>query len=392
MSRALSKLLQREDFLPLTRPALGDDEIQEVVACLRSGWITSGPRAQRFEERFAERVGAPLAVAVSSGTAGLHLMLHALDIGPGDEVITSPLTFASTVNMIALRGARPVFADIDYDNLMLRPELLADRITERTRAIVPVHIAGLPCDLDPIEALARERGVPVIEDAAHAVGTVYRGRPVGSHPQAAIFSFQAIKNLTTAEGSVITLHDPELAARLKRLRFHGLERLAWERYGKGGRPHYDIHEPGFKYNFPDVLAAIGLAQLGRLDAINARREALAELYLRELAGVPGLDLPPRAQPGDRHGWHLFIVKVTGLDRDRFMARLQEYNVGVGLHFPACHLLSYVRERYGYRRGDFPACERAADRIVSLPLFPDMSDDDVRYVAAAIREILEARKD
>ena len=375
--------------MPLTRPALGEEEIQAVVECLRSGWITSGPRAKQFEESFAREVGAPEAVAVSSGTAGLHLVLHALGIGPGDEVITSPLTFASTVNLIALLGARPVFVDIDYDTLMLRPELLEPKITARTRAIVPVHIAGAPCELPPVMEVARKHGVPVIEDAAHALGTRYRGKPIGSFPQTAVFSFQAIKNLTTAEGGMVTCHDPELAQRLRRLRFHGIERLAWERYGKAGRPHYDIAEPGYKYNFPDVLAALGIVQLKRLAENNEKRRRLAEVYRAGLAEVAGLDLPPPARAGDTHGWHLFIVKVKSRDRDEFMARLQDYNIGTGLHFPPCHLLRYVRERYGYGPGDFPECERVGARIISLPLFPDMTQDEVSYVTAAIREILEA---
>ncbi len=383
----MGKLEKRKEFLPLTRPALGEAEIGAVVECLRSGWITSGPRAQQFEEAFARSVQAPQAVAVTSGTAGLHLVLHDLKLQPGDEVITSPMTFASTVNIIALLGAKPVFVDIDYDNLMLRPELLEKAITRKTRAIVPVHIAGAACDLDPIMAIAKKHGVPVIEDAAHALGTRYRGRPIGSYPQTAIFSFQAIKNLTTAEGGMIVCHDPDLAQRLRRLRFHGIERLAWERYGKGGRPHYDIAEPGFKYNFPDVLAALGLVQLQRLAENNAKRKQLAEAYREELAGLPGLDLPPAADPPAAHGWHLFIVKIKGMERDEFMVRLQDYNIGAGLHFPACHLLRYVQERYGYRAGDFPECERAAARIISLPLFPDMTREDVSYVAGAVREIL-----
>jgi len=384
----LAKLEKRKEFLPLTRPALGEEEIQAMVECLRSGWITSGPRAQQFEEAFAKAVQAPQAVAVTSGTAGLHLVLHALSLRPGDEVITSPMTFASTVNIIALLFARPVFVDIDYDHLMLRPELLEKAITPQTRAIVPVHIAGAACDLDPIVAIAEKHGIPVIEDAAHALGARYRGRPIGSFPQTAIFSFQAIKNLTTAEGGMITCHDPDLVQRLRRLRFHGIERLAWERYGKGGRPHYDIAEPGFKYNFPDVLAALGLVQLKRLAENNAKRRRLAEAYREELADLPGLDLPPAGKPAEAHGWHLFIIKVKAMERDEFMVRLQDFNIGAGLHFPACHLLRYVQERYGYRSGDFPECERAAARIISLPLFPDMTRDDVRYVAGAIREILE----
>ena len=382
-------LTKRDEFLPLSRPEISEAEIKAVTACLRSGWITTGPRTAEFEKAFAQRVDAPQAVAVSSATAGLHLLLHALGIGPGDEVITSPFTFASTVNMIALLGAKPVFADIDYHSLMMRPELVREKITEKTRAIIPVHIAGAPFDLDPLCELAREKGIKVVDDAAHALGVVYKGRPVGSHPHPAVFSFQATKNITSAEGGMITLHDQELAARLRRLRFHGLERAsAWERETQGRGPHYDIHDPGFKYNLPDVLSALGMVQLERLDEINGRRRRLAEAYLVGLEGVDGLDLPFRGKEGEVHGWHLFIIKVKSMPREEFMFRLKEYNIGTGLHFPPCHLLSYVQERYGYKQGDFPECEKAAKRIVSLPLFPGMSEEDVEYVCAAVKEVLE----
>jgi len=378
---------KRTDFLPLSRPCLGEAEIEAVVACLRSGWITTGPRCQELETRFAASVGAPHAIAATSATAALHLVLLALGIGPGDEIITSPITFASTVNIIALCGATPVFADVDYHTMMLRPELIEERITPRTKAIIPVHIAGAPFDLDPLLAIADRRGVRVIDDAAHCLGTVYKGKPVGSHPHVAIFSFQATKNLTMAEGGIITLHEDELAGHIRRLRFHGLEKLAWERQAKGGRPHYDVSEPGFKYNLPDVMAAIGVVQLSRLDEIVRRRTALAEAYSRALAGIDGLDLPPASTPPDRHGWHIYPVKVRARERDELMARLSEYGIGCGYHFPACHLLRYVRERYGFKRGDFPAAEQVSDRALSLPLFPDMTAADVDYVAGAVREIL-----
>ncbi len=377
----------RDDFLPLSRPAIGDEEIEAVVASLRSGWITSGPRVAELEERFREVTGAPHAVAVASATAGLHLVLRALGIGRGDEVVTPSMTFASTVNQIALAGAVPAFSDCDYGTLLSSPEDIAARITSRTRAVIPVHFAGAPADLGPIQEAAGRAGVPVVEDAAHAVGTAYRGKAVGGHGNAAIFSFHPIKNITTGEGGMVTCWDEGLARKVRLLRFHGIERDAWKRYGKGGTPHYDITEPGYKYNLTDIQAAIGVVQLRKVGKRNARRAFLAARYVHGLRGVSGVDLPEVPPYPHDHSWHLFIVKVVSMDRDAFLERLADYNIGAGLHFPPCHLLRFVRERYGTKEGDLPACERAGSRIVSLPLFPGMSETDVDYVCEAVREIL-----
>ncbi|MGE5248496.1 MAG: aminotransferase class I/II-fold pyridoxal phosphate-dependent enzyme [Verrucomicrobiota bacterium] len=383
----------RADFLPLSRPALDDEEAAAVVACLRSGWITSGPKVAELERLFREATGAPHAVAVTSATAGLHIVLAALGIGPGDEVVTPSMTFASTANQIALRGAVPVFAECDYGTLQVLPGDLAARITERTKAVVPVHFAGAPADLDPIRAAAEAAGVPVIEDAAHAVGTCYKGVPAGGPVgtgkagNIAIFSFHPIKNITTAEGGMVTCYDDRLAERLRLLRFHGIERDAWKRYGKGGTPHYDIREPGYKYNLSDLHAALGVVQMGKVQALNARRAELARRYLAALRDVPGIELPEEVPYPHVHSWHLFIVKATGIERDALIAALAERNVGAGLHFPACHLLAYVRDRFGTAEGALPQTERAARQILSLPLFPGMSADDVDYVCEAVREIL-----
>jgi UDP-4-amino-4-deoxy-L-arabinose-oxoglutarate aminotransferase len=378
---------RREEFLPLSRPAIGNEEIEAVASSLRSGWITSGPRVAELEGQFCDLTGAPHAVAVSSATAGLHLVLMTLGIGRGDEVVTPSLTFASTVNQIALAGAVPVFADSDYGTLLATPEEIARRITPRTRAVIPVHFAGAPADLDPVREAADRAGVPVIEDAAHAVGTAYRGTAVGGHGNVAIFSFHPIKNITTGEGGMVTCGDEGMARRLRLLRFHGIERDAWRRYGKGGTPHYDIQDPGYKYNLTDIQAAIGVVQMRKVAELNDRRAHLASRYLERLADVPGVDLPGSPPYPHVHSWHLFIVKVTSMDRDAFIGRLAEYNVGAGLHFPPCHLLRFVRERYGTKEGDLPSCERAGSRIVSLPLFPGMSEADVEYVCAAVREIV-----
>lgn len=377
----------RREFLPLSRPELDEEEIDAVAACIRSGWITSGPKVAELEERFRSLTGAPHAVAVASATAGMHLVLAALGVGEGDEVVTPSMTFASTVNQVVLRGARPVFADSDYGTLQVLPGEAARAITKRTRAIIPVHFAGAPADLGPIRDAADRAGVPVIEDAAHAVGTSYRGKPAGGHGNTAIYSFHPIKNITTGEGGMVTCCDGELAKKLRLLRFHGIERDAWKRYGKGGTPHYDIREPGYKYNLTDLQAALGVVQMGKVKRMNARRAALAARYREGLADVPGIDLPVSPPYPHEHSWHLFIVKVTSMDRDAFIGRLADRNIGVGLHFPPCHLLAYVRQRFGTKEGDLPGCERAGARILSLPLFPGMADGDVDYVCAAIREIL-----
>jgi UDP-4-amino-4-deoxy-L-arabinose-oxoglutarate aminotransferase len=378
----------RENFLPLSRPSIGDREIDGVVECLKSGWITTGPACKAFEDKFCELTGASHAVSLSSATAGMHLVLLALGIGEGDEVITPSMTFASTVNMIVMLGARPVFVDIHHDTLNMNPELLEEKISPKTKAIVPVHFAGAPVDMDRILEIADRYNLAVIEDAAHAVGTYYKGVHAGGFGRIAIFSFHPIKNITSGEGGMITHSDEKLEKRLRLLRFHGIERDAWKRYGKGGNPEYDIHQPGFKYNLPDMQAALGLAQLSRLDEINCRRAEIAALYREGLKDSAGLELPGIPGYPHVHAWHLFIIKVLSMDRGLFMEKLSEYNIGYGLHFPACHLLQYIKNQFGNGEGMLPETARAAGKIISLPLFPDMVDNDVSYVCEAIKEILK----
>ncbi len=365
----------------MSRPCIGQEEIEAVASVLRSGWITTGPRCSEFEERFAGLTGARWGVSLTSGTAGMHLLFRALGIGRGDEVITPSMTFASTVNQILLAGAKPVFADVDYDTLLVEPREIARHVTKRTRAVIPVHFAGAPADLDAIGEAAGS--IPVIEDAAHAVGTRYKGRHIGSG-NPAVFSFHPIKNITTGEGGLVTGSDPELMKRLKLLRFHGIERDAWKRYGKGSDPSYDIIEPGFKYNMTDIQAALGLAQLDKLDAINSRRAEIAKRYLEGLSGIPGLDLPGSPACEHVHSWHLFVVKARGMDRKLFMEGLAERNIGYGLHFPACHTLTCVREACG--EVSLPVTEEVAKMILSLPLYPDMEEGQVGRVIAAVKEM------
>jgi UDP-4-amino-4-deoxy-L-arabinose-oxoglutarate aminotransferase len=380
----------RRDFLPFSRPSVSEEEVAAVAEVLRSGWITTGPCCAELEKRFAERVGCAGAVAVSSATAGMHLLLRALEIGPGDEVVTPSLTWVSTVNLVVLAGARPVFADVDRDTLMAGAEEVEKVLTERTRLILPVHYAGAPADLGPLRELAAARDIPLAEDAAHAVGTEYRGRPVGAEGTA-VFSFHPIKNMTTGEGGMVTSDDPALLERVRRLRFHGLGVDAYDRKTQGRAPQAEVLEPGYKYNLPDILAALGLGQLARLDELNARREALALRYLEKLAGVEAL--LPLALPAypHRHAWHLFVVRLdterAGMSRAGLMEALKDGNIGTGIHFRAAHTHRYYRETLGLAPGSLPHTEWNSERILSLPLFPDMEEGDVDDVVDALREIL-----
>ena len=380
----------REAFLPFSRPEISEEEIAAVGEVLRSGWITTGPATARFEERFAARTGSPGAVAVCSGTAGMHLVLQALGIGPGDEVITPSMTWVSTVNLVVLAGARPVFVDVDRDTLLVSPEAIAGAVTARTKLIVPVHYAGAPVDLDPILEIGARRGIPVVEDAAHAAGTEYRGRRIGA-AGTSIFSFHPIKNMTTGEGGMICSDDAALLERIRRLRFHGLGADAHDRQVQGRAPQAEVVEPGFKYNLTDVAAILGLGQLERLDGFNRRRAELAALYREKLAGI-GAVLPLGLPPWPHvHAWHLFVVRVdtekAGMSREEFMAGLKARNVGTGIHFKAVHLQRYYAGREGSARGSLPATEWNSDRICSLPLFPSMTEADVGSVVEAIEDTL-----
>ena len=378
----------RKDFLPFSRPSIGEAEINKVVTCLKSGWITTGALCKEFEDEFCKLTSASQSIALNSATAGMHLTLTALGICKGDEVITPSMTFASTINMIALLGVVPVFVDIDYGTLNINADLIKDKITSKTKAIIPVHFAGAPADMEKINRIAKEQNLIVIEDAAHAVGTYYKGISAGGFGHIAIFSFHPIKNITTGEGGMITLNDAGLEKTLRMLRFHGIERDAWKRYGKGGNPSYDIANPGYKYNLPDILAALGIVQLKRLEEFNTRRSKLANLYLEGLNGIPGLELPQLPGYDHTHAWHLFVIKNLKYHREEFMNKLAEYNIGYGLHFPATHNLSYVKERYPVVADALKETNRAADRILSLPLFPDMLEEDVQYVCSAIKEIMK----
>jgi len=374
------------EFLPFSRPAMGPEELAAVSEVLQSGWITTGPKNQALEQAFCTLTGNQHAIAVSSATAGMHVALMALGIQAGDEVITPSLTWVSTLNMIVLLGAEPVMIDVDRDTLMVTPHAIEAAITPRTKAIIPVHYAGAPVDIDAIRAVAVRHGIPVIEDAAHAAGTYYKGNHVG-HRGTAIFSFHAIKNMTCAEGGLIVTDDEQLANRMRSLKFHGLGVDAFDRQTHGRAPQAEVISPGYKYNLADINAAIALVQLKKLEQHNARRAEIAERYRTELENTPFLPLsqPPWAH---KHAWHLFILRVDeascGISRNDLMEALKAKGIGTGLHFRAAHTQKYYRERYPALV--LPNTEWNSDRICSIPLFPTMTDDDVTRVIAALREV------
>jgi dTDP-4-amino-4,6-dideoxygalactose transaminase len=366
-----------ETFLPFSRPSISQNAIDDVVACLKSGWITTGPRVAEFTADLERYFDAPHVLPLASATAGLHLALLALQLEPGDEVITTPLTFAATLNTIVLAGGKPVLVDIDPLTFNLDLNQLADAINPRTRVIVPVHFAGLPVDLDPLYELASQHGIRVIEDAAHAMGTVYKQKRIGSFGDIQVFSFHPNKNMTTGEGGCIVTRDQALAEQIARLRFHGIDRQAWNRYSKHGNQDYDIVLPGFKYNMMDIQAAIGIHQLKELDGFITRRNELADRYQEALSDWPQWTLPARPSYDHLHSWHIYTPlineDITRMHRNEFMQQMQENNIGTGLHYRAVHLYPYYRQAFGFRLGDFPYAEDVCERIVSLPLFPSMTD-------------------
>jgi len=388
-----------DHFIPFHRPSIGEEEISEVVETLRSGWLTTGPRAARFEREFGDHIGAPHAIAVNSATAGLHLALAGLDIGPGDEVITTPMTFCATVQAILHVGATPVLADIGSDG-NIDPEEIERRITSRTRAVVPVHLAGLPCEMKTIWSLARERGIHVIEDAAHAAGACYEGRPIGAGPagtkeasEAVAFSFYATKNMTTGEGGMVTTHRGGLAETMRMLTLHGVSHDAWDRYTDRGDWRYDVLAHGFKYNLSDIQAAIGVHQLRKLDQFIERRASYAAVYHRAFADMEEVE-PPPDNPRCRHAWHLYILRLNlqrlKIDRAEFIRELQQRGIGASVHFIPIPLLRFFA---GLPLAQY-ACPRALGlypRIVSLPLYPAMTEEQVQYVAQTVRGIVECSR-
>ena len=387
--------MSERPFLPFALPEIGDEEIAEVVDTLRSGWVTTGPKARRFEEDFVAFLGdASLqAMAVNSATAGLHLALEALGIGPGDEVITTTHTFTATAEVVRYLGADVVLVDIDPATLNIDPAAVEAAITPRTKAILPVHYAGLAAPMDAILAIARRHGLKVVEDAAHALPTTHAGALVGTlASDATVFSFYANKTITTGEGGMVVTRDPALAARIKVMRLHGISRDAFDRFtAKTPSWYYEIVAPGYKYNLTDIAAALGIHQLKRADGFQRRRAEIAARYDAAFAGLP-LVRPPGPAAGDRHAWHLYVVRLADaapLDREAFIERLFALGIGCSVHYIPLHQHPYWRERYGLEAARFPHSQRAYERMASLPIYTKMSDADVGRVIAAVREVLGA---
>ena len=382
------------EFLPFHVPSIGDEEIAEVVATLRSGWLTTGQRAHQLEQDFAAALGAAHALAVSSGTAALHLALRAAGVGPGDEAIVPTFTFTATAEAVLYCGARPVLADVDPASGNLVPAEVERRLGARTRAVVPVHVGGLPCALDEIVAVAHARGVPVVDDAAHALPARVGGRPVGTLADATAFSFYATKNLTTGEGGMVTTAHDAWADAMRVWRLHGISRDAWKRYTAEGTWAYEVLDVGCKYNLPDVLAAIGIAQLRKLDGFAARRRTLVERYRAGLADLDTVALPEEPA-GVESAWHLFVVRLAverlRIDRARVIEELRALGIGTSVHFIPLHLQPYYRRTLGTRPGDFPGAEDLFRRCISLPLHPALGESDVDRVVEALRDVLARQR-
>lgn len=378
--------------IPFHRPSIGTEEEDAVRRVLASRWLTTGPIAQQFERAFAEYIGCRFAVAVNSATAALQLAMDAIGLEAGDEVLVPTYTFAATAEVVTYFGAKPVLCDSIPDGFNLDPEDCERRITPRTKAIVPVHLAGEPCDMNRLLDLARCHHLHCIEDAAHALPSEYQGRRIGSVSELTAFSFYATKTITTAEGGMLTTNNEDYARRASIMRLHGISGDAWKRYSREGSWYYEVTEAGYKLNMPDLLAAIGVAQLQKCDRFHARRCAIAEQYMARLSRSEELEMPPAAEG---HAWHLFIIRLREemleIDRKQFIHELKQAGIGASVHFIPLHLHPFYQRTYGYRRGDFPHAEDAYERAISLPIYPDLSDEEVAYVAACVERLTLAHR-
>lgn len=377
----------RMEFLPYCLPQIEDDEIAEVVDTLKSGWLSHGPKTTEFEKRLASYVGSKHAIAVNSCTAALHLSLIGLGIGPGDEVITSPYTFASSGNVICHTGARPVLVDVEKDTFNIGPENIRKAITPRTKAIMPVHYGGQSCDMDAIMEIAEWKGIPVVEDAAHALGAHYNERKIGTIGKATCFSFYATKNITTGEGGAVVTDDDQLADKIRILRLHGISKDAWQRYSAKGTWYYEIEDCGWKYNMTDIQAAIGLHQLEKIDRFTEVRRRYATMYDQAFEGVDRIMIPV-PKPYAHHAYHLYPMILREGDRNQFIEEMKVRKIGTSVHFIPLHLHPFYRNNYGFRHGDYPVAEWLYEREVSLPLYPKMTSDEVTEVAEVVKEVVQ----
>ncbi|RZU38911.1 DegT/DnrJ/EryC1/StrS family aminotransferase [Edaphobacter modestus] len=382
----------KDNWIPFHRPSIGPEELLAVREVLESRWLTTGPVTQQFEREFAEFVDCKYAVAVNSCTAALHLALDSIGITAGDEVLVPSYTFAATAEVVVYLGARPVLCDSLPGGFNIDPADASSRITPKTRAIIAVHIAGEPCNLEALRQLAERHSIHLIEDAAHALPASYAGRRVGSISELTAFSFYATKTITTGEGGMLTTNDETRARRASMMRLHGISGDAWKRYSNQGSWYYEIVDAGLKANMPDLLAALGLAQLKKAEAFHLRRREIADLYLRRLSRIEELEMPPTGDVNVTHSWHLFILRLRpemlATGRNDLIHQLKQAGVGTSVHFIPLHLHPYYRERYGYRSGDFPNAEDAFTRCVSLPIYPDMNEADVERVTASVEQFVQ----
>ena len=379
--------MAQNPFIPFSRPWIDDTEIEAVSQVLASKWISTGNRVREFERAFAEYLGVKHAIAVSSCTAALHLSLVVAGIGSGDEVITTPYTFTATAEAIRYVGAKPVFVDIQPDTLNINTHKIEQAITSRTKAILPVHIAGIPCDMETLRDVCQSHNLMLIDDAAHAIPVEYNGQYIGSIGDLSAFSFYANKNLTTGEGGMITTNSDAFAEPLRTMRLHGIDKDAWARQSQRNIWHYDIATEGYKYNMTDIQAAMGLCQLMKLNKQHERRRNFAQMYQTELAKFPEISTPVAPDNPREHAWHLYIIQLQTGNRDDFVASLRAANIECSVHYIPLHLFEFYQERYGYRVGDFPCAEAAFERVVSLPLHPGLTEADVHIVVDAIRQVL-----
>jgi dTDP-4-amino-4,6-dideoxygalactose transaminase len=380
--------------VPFYRQSFGKAELAEVAETIKSGWVTTGKKTHLLETEIAEYLNARHTVAVNSCTAAMHLLLLASGIGPGDGVITTPYTFASTTEAILYTGARPVYCDINYDTLNIEPETAARKITKKTKAFMPVHIAGLPVHLDGFVKLARDHKLKLFDDAAHALGAEYKGKKVGTIGDGSAFSFYATKNLTTGEGGMVATRHAGLARKIKLLSLHAMSKGAWKRYSKGGSWRYDLIDLGYKYNLSDLAASLGLAQFSHFESMQMRRRRAARQYMRILDGVKAIKLPVM-EDESVHAWHLFMIRIRPgtlrINRDRFIAELSSRNIGTSVHFIPLFLQSYYRQNLGLDKKDYPNAYRAFREVITLPFFPDLKLEEIEYVCGAIASICKKFK-
>lgn len=380
----------REKFLPYALPLIGDEEIEEIIDSIKSGWITTGPKTKLFEEKIKEYIGCKHAIAVNSCTAGIHLSLIASGISQGDEVITTPLTFCATANTIEHCGATPIFVDIDEKTFNIDPAKIEKAITPKTKAILPVHYAGQACDMEKIHQIAQKHNLLVIEDAAHAIGADYKTDKIGKDSYAASYSFYATKNLTTAEGGMLVTNNDELAEKCRVLCLHGISKDAWKRYTAEGSWYYEVIQPGFKYNMTDIQSAFGLHQLDRLNGFNQTRTEYAKMFNEAFSSIPEIQTPQEITPG-KMIWHLYVIRLKGVSRDLFIEKMKEKNIGTSVHFIPMHYHPYYKNKYDYKKGDLPITEKVFEEIVSLPLYPKMTKSDIDFVAISTIETIHELK-